>query len=429
MKITTSAPGKLILLGEHSVCYGEPALATAINFRTTVEVKTENFCQITDQPVVSIDLINYKEYDIRISYYNDKFYDEEHVKGFNHEIQAATRAITYLLNKLKVNNNLGLKIQIQSDIPPGCGLGSSAAFSVGVSSALMQVSGNFQFTVFDLANELEAIFHENPSGIDVYVSFTGGLVEFQKSSHEKSRSSPDQSTGDSAANLIPGSRETLTSNNFSESSKNTSSTSTSSKNYTCKKYSATQIDIKNLDQINIEIVNTNITRSTKNIVNKVKKLHTENPVFIESCCSAITALVKQFSVALSSGNSNRSHLAKILEKNHHVLNAMGCSHNCIDKIFNLAKHKYQTILKITGAGGGGCVFSIENLNEDLVKELEADGFTGRWRVFWLNKILKNIGFEGGLFILMKQHKNKGATKMYALTYKRKTLCVVTLFVL
>lgn len=390
MKITTTAPAKLILLGEHSVVYGQPALATALDLKTTVQIITENFCEISNIPVISVDLLSFEIKNIRINYYEDQFYYEESVKKFSNSVQNSIKAITLLLNKLKLDNHpvhkMGLKLIVSSDIPVGCGLGSSAAFSVAVSSALMRLVGNFKNSVFELANELEKMFHENPSGIDVYVSYHGGLVEFKKTEHGFCHHNGDTTNfrptstcpTPSPHAVLNGSSMTINTQIQNAQTSNPEDSKTFAKSQ-CKKYVAKQIDVKNITNlIKIEIVNTNINRSSKSIVNKVRKLYNENPEFVNFTCQAITALLNQFKEQLKNSQSrspSMTNLSKILEKNHHLLNSLGCGHPSIDKIFYLAKNKYHTVMKITGAGGGGCLFSIENLNEDLRSELNQLGFS------------------------------------------------------
>ena len=48
-KITVSAPGKLMLLGEHAVVYGRPCIVTAVNQRMKATV------QLLDQPVFQLE--------------------------------------------------------------------------------------------------------------------------------------------------------------------------------------------------------------------------------------------------------------------------------------------------------------------------------------------------------------------------------------
>merc|ERR1719220_68943 len=311
--------------------------------------------------------------------------------------RARVKAVVFLLNKLRVSlaATQGLKIEVYSDIPTGCGLGSSAAFSVALSSALMQISGNFNLTVFEVANEVESIFHESPSGIDVYVSQYGGLVEFRKNLGGSSSSSPvrepkskisrgpEQSQGDflkhDSRTIFDGaaknsstrqhflsetttqqtdggaggekhfqrfeksfkkqdsvdlrSREksgkttTTQQTNFTVSSKDflrsdiansqmaTNNSSNSSSNcvqFTHKKFKAEQILIENLrGGIEATIVNSNVSRSTKCIVNKVRKLHGENSEFVASCCLAITHLVQQFKHELLMLESKSSKAASV----------------------------------------------------------------------------------------------------------------------
>lgn len=148
---TASAPGKIILLGEHAVVYGRPALAVPVRqIRATAVV--QNPADPTRQNI----FIQAKN--LGASYWLDEA-----------EAQDPLARITSLaLEKIGPAENYPLDIVVESTIPMAAGLGSGAAVSVALSAALGQ---HFQqpFSpqeLSDLAYEVEKIHHGTPSGID-----------------------------------------------------------------------------------------------------------------------------------------------------------------------------------------------------------------------------------------------------------------------
>ena len=149
--ISYSAPGKIILSGEHSVVYTKPAFVTAINLKLTFHIDKQRTKQITtiDPTVV---------------------YCEKIVKTYLRKNNIAIRDIPY-------------QYTIDSDIPQGCGMGSSAAFCVAaVASFLHFYTGNEydKETMNSLAYQCEKYFHGMPSGVDVSASCFGGLIFYRK---------------------------------------------------------------------------------------------------------------------------------------------------------------------------------------------------------------------------------------------------------
>jgi mevalonate kinase len=129
------AAGKVILLGEHAVVYGRPALAAGLGVGMEVEVVA------SDGPVR-----------IEIDAGDDP---------------RPVRLVEDAATALGISAD-GLAVRVRSEIPIGAGLGSSAALSVAVLRALAAAAGRTLSLADEMAlgRRLEAIFHGHPSGID-----------------------------------------------------------------------------------------------------------------------------------------------------------------------------------------------------------------------------------------------------------------------
>lgn len=182
------APGKLILTGEHAVVYGRPALVVAVN--RFVE------CSLTpgSPGVISLDLPDTKQRaswsvqdlpDVKRSLRkrHQQFLDGILPVGdiLNEPTDLLKFALALLHEASILKARVGFKLQLCSDVPIGCGMGSSAAailsviFAVGAYSKT--VISNEQY--FQWALEAEGLQHGTPSGADSYVSLHGGLQRFQ----------------------------------------------------------------------------------------------------------------------------------------------------------------------------------------------------------------------------------------------------------
>jgi mevalonate kinase len=156
---TASAPGKIILFGEHAVVYGEPAIAAPIEALQARAVVTPDINAPASQITIEAPDINLAE---NLDVLED-----------SHPLKAA---IYQVLDNNNIIDPPACRIKVSSSIPPSCGLGSSAAVTTAIIRAFSAFLGQrlTNDQVSELAFEVEKIHHGTPSGID------NTVVAFQK---------------------------------------------------------------------------------------------------------------------------------------------------------------------------------------------------------------------------------------------------------
>ncbi|KAH9323558.1 hypothetical protein KI387_018197, partial [Taxus chinensis] len=212
---------------------------------------------------------------------------------------------------------------VPSDLPLGSGLGSSAAFCVATSGAVLALSGALnldslqdvwlsldeskQAIVNKWAFEGEKIIHGRPSGIDNTVSTFGNLVKY-KSGH-------------------------LT-------------------------------HIQQIFPVKMLITNTKVGRKTKAVVAGVSERWSRHPKAMNAVFSAVNDISEEISEIIQAPSSDdisiseqEGKLEELMEMNQGLLQCMGVSHPCIEAVLQTTS-KYKLCSKLTGAGGGGCVLTL-----------------------------------------------------------------------
>ncbi|KAJ4317053.1 Mevalonate kinase [Neodidymelliopsis sp. IMI 364377] len=351
-----SAPGKVIVYGEHAVVHGKSAIAAAISLRSYLhvsflsksnrtvklrfpDIQMEHTWNIDDLPWDAFSKAGKKKY-----YYDlvtaldpdlmaaiQPFIDEvspkapESIRKIQH---ASACSFLYLFLSLASRKTPPCVYTLRSTIPIGAGLGSSASISVCLSAALLMqiraLSGPHQDQppqecelnierINRWAFVGEMCIHGNPSGIDNTVSSGGKAVLYQRMPDGK-----------------PPRVEPL----------------------------------HNFPELPLLLVNTRQSRSTATEVAKVGNLRTLHPALAENILESIGMVTESAHRLLTSpdfdptSHASLKHLGELVTINHGLLVSLGVSHPKLERVRELIDHTGIGWTKLTGAGGGGCAISI-----------------------------------------------------------------------
>lgn len=140
------ASGKVILLGEHAVVFGHPALAAALPFGVRMEAERASGGVVLVGDVPS---------DPRVG-----------------------EAISLISTTMGCS---GARVSVSSKLPAGGGLGSSAAFAVALARVLGALGGDVdRAKVVEAVFASERLFHGQPSGVDQAACSQNGVILFRR---------------------------------------------------------------------------------------------------------------------------------------------------------------------------------------------------------------------------------------------------------
>jgi len=265
------ANGKVVLLGEHAVVYGVPAIAAGIE--RGVEARAE----LSGASTLCVGELRATADD-----------DSELGRGF--------RALLQALGAPPV------AVEATLELPPGSGLGASAALGVAIARAVISAAeqDSSAARVLSAAAAWEGIYHGNPSGIDAAAAAHDGCIWFEK-----------------GAGMQP---------------------------------------LALARDLALAIGLAGAPASTKAMVESVARLRERRPAVVDKALEGIRALVNNARLCLESGDL--PGLGSLMNYNQMLLSGLFVSTEGIERCCALSREAGALGAKLTGAGGGGAVLAL-----------------------------------------------------------------------
>ncbi len=295
-----SACGKVILFGEHAVVYGYPAIAAGLPDMVRAKV-----CK-GEIPGVAVCVPAW---------------------GFDNREQAESPmadALNAMLESICARLGIqpdALTIEVHSELPPGSGLGASAALAVALVKSLaayFAVTLTLE-TINDIAFECEKHAHGRPSGLDNTLATYGGLLQFQR--------------GEDGVEFAP---------------------------------------IADARPLTLLVAHCGERGVTAEMVERVRVRRAAEPALVEQHFEDIAALVREAPEVLRKGDW--AQLAHMFNLNHERLRALGVSSPALETLREHALAAGAEGVKLTGSGGGGASIVLASEPETVRRALVDHGY-------------------------------------------------------
>jgi mevalonate kinase len=294
--VTSSAPGKVYLFGEHAVVYGEPAVPCAIQRRARVTVEKRDAGVRVHAGDLTLDGFTV-EYDGDAAGTPDVDAPDALVEtGIGYVNEAIEQA-----RDAADRQEVGFDITVESEIPLGAGIGSSAAVVVAAIDAATRELG-VELPPAEVADRAYRVEHTVQDGqasrADTFCSAMGGAVRVE---------------GDD-----------------------------------CQSISAPELPFV--------IGYDGGAGDTGVLVSGVRDLK-ETYDFAADTVSAIGDVVRRGERALA--EADLDELGRLMDFNHGLLEALGVSSRSLDAMVWAAREAGARGAKLTGAGGRGCIVALD----------------------------------------------------------------------
>lgn len=247
--------------------------------------------------------------------------------------------IEYIRTRLPPNDGQPMRIRIRGTIPKASGLGSSAALSVALCGALQQIRDEpidpLQASVLSHLAEAEAQ-GGRASPMDTATSSLGGFVVLSDAIEE--------------------------SLDYIE-------TRTMDVNGETRQWHLHTFDAQIPEGVALVVGNTGVRGSTSAMVDQVARLIEKSPkrkVELET----IGAIARRGIQSLQEGDMEA--VGRAMTENHIVLRSLGVSSPELERLIRAAAPSSLGV-KMTGAGGGGCMIALTRNPEQTVGAIEMEG--------------------------------------------------------
>ncbi len=248
-------------------------------------------------------------------------------KGYSEEKRLQQmESIDRMLKAMGIDPKIALNIWVGGTLPGFSGLGASAASSVAIARAIAQELGMkvAEEMINQVAYEAEKAYAGNPSGIDNTAATFGGLMWFKK-------------------NL--GGGQDLVERLAIEA------------------------------PVEIVIGSTGKVANTKAMVEGVSERKLKNPQKYNSIFKRAEELAYEGRAALEFYNLKK--IGELMNENHRLLQEIEVSSKELDLLVDVARNQGAVGAKLTGGGGGGCMFALtpgKELQGKVASAIKSLGF-------------------------------------------------------